>query len=120
MHTRWLILLLMISITAVAQHKDTLPHTAMQDSIAAQVAKLRQINADMDSLQAHQLERLKAEAMARDSANMARNMDAWVRQQKENDEKMKRQLWIKGSLFAVMLAVTIVGFVRRRKAKVQG
>jgi len=81
---------------------------------------MRQISADMDSLQAHQLDRLKAEAMQRDSANMVRTMNEFMERKRQEDERMKKQLWFKGGMFTFILAVTIVGVVRRRKQKVKG
>lgn len=92
----------------------------MQDSIAAGMVKLKQIQADLDSMNARQLQRLKAEAMVHDSINMVRGMDEFVRMQKEKDKKLTQQLWIKGSMFSLMLCVTIVGAVRRRKQKAKG
>jgi len=92
----------------------------MQDSIAAGMVKLKQIQADLDSMNARQMQRLKDQATVQDSASMARGLDALVRIQKERDKKLTQQLWIKGSMFTVMLCVVIVGAVRRRKQKAKG
>jgi len=92
----------------------------MQDSIAAGLTNLTQVQANLDSMQAKQLNHLKEEAMMRDSINMARGMDEFVRMQKEKDKRLTQQLWIKGCMFTIMLAVTIAGAVRRRKQKLKG
>lgn len=113
-------LLALNCLTVHAQHADTAIHTPMQGSIAAGMVKLKLVQANLDSMQARQLQRLRDEAMVRDSINMVRSMDEFVRMQKEKDQELTRQLWIKGSMFSLMLAVTIVGAVRRRKQKAKG
>jgi len=76
-------LLVLTSFTAYARQAETTVHTPMQDSIAAGAAKLKLIQANLDSMQARQLDRLKEESMVRDSINMVRGMDEFVRVQKK-------------------------------------
>lgn len=113
-------LLVIACLAAHAQHTDTLIHTPLQDSIDAGMGKLKQIQAKLDSINARQLQRLQNEAMVRDSINMIKGMDEFVRMQKEKDKKLTQQLWVKGGMFSVMLCVTIISTLRRRKQKAKG
>jgi len=112
--------LMLGAFAANAQHLDPLPASLSKDSLDKMVARTQQVKDNLDSLQAHQLEKLRSQQAADDSINLARNMDEYVRMQKEHDAQVKKQLWIKGSLFGVMLVVTVTGFVRRKRQKVKG
>lgn len=113
-------LLLLIYCMANAQHTDVLPHQQLKDTLDKQLAKLKKMSAELDSIQATQLQRLSEHAHNSDSTNMARGIDAFVRLKQGQDKKLTTQLWIKGSFFACMLAVTVVGFLRRKRQKVKG
>lgn len=112
------ILLLALCCTAVAQRADT-THAYTRE-IARQIDSFKKIQADMDTLQAQQLKRLTTEAMQRDSISMVNNLNSYMQQQREQNERIKKQLWLKGGIFAMMLVITVVGYVKRRWAKVKG
>ncbi len=107
-------------LTLHAQHKENPGPSALQDSIDKGLAKIKQMQARIDSVDKAQLQKLADKTAASDSANMARGLDEYMAEKKEQDKRMVKQLWIKGSVFVFMLGATIVGFVRRRKQKVKG
>lgn len=112
------ILLLALCCTAAAQRADTT--RAYTREIARQIDSLKKIQADMDTLQAQQLKRLTAEAMRRDSISMVNNLNSYMQRQRAQNERIKKQLWLKGGIFAMLLVITVVGYVKRRRAKVKG
>lgn len=113
-------LLLLAAAFAKAQHIDTLTNKISKDTLDKQIANMKKMQAKFDSMQAVQLQQLQDKAHVSDSINMARGLDEFVRLKAEQDKKLTTQLWIKGSFFVCMLAVTIVGFVRRKRQKVKG
>lgn len=113
-------MLLLGVYAANAQHLDTLPNKLSKDTLDKEIANMKKMQADLDSMQAVQLQRLSDKAHESDSINMARGLDEFIRMKKERDAQLTKQLWIKGSFFVCMLAVTIVGLIRRKRQKVKG
>lgn len=56
-------------------------------------------------------------ARARSQEQMNRNLDAFVRQQKEREKKEWQRAWMRIGLGMFFLVVLIVGMLRRRKKK---
>ena len=112
------VVFVLVAYTAQAQKKDTgLTRQLNDSSLQKGIQKTLQLQAQMDSNFKANLQALQDKQNVQDSINMIRNMDAFMAEKREQDKKMVRALWVKGGIFAVMLAGTIVGFTRQKRAK---
>lgn len=112
------VVFVLVTCTAQAQKKDTgLTKQLNDSSLQKGIQKTLQLQAHMDSNFKASLQAMQDKQNVEDSINMVRNMDAFMAEKREQDKKMVKALWVKGGIFAVMLAGTIVGFIRQKKAK---
>jgi septal ring factor EnvC (AmiA/AmiB activator) len=110
------ILCMLLSITTVAQDlsKDI---EKMQREIAKQRAALDSSQKVRDSLLLQGVKKNDSAEMARYMEQNTRNLDSFVKNMKEREQKQKLSNWMRIGAGLLFLAIGIYGVMRKRKPK---
>ena len=105
---RLLFVCLLFSVVAKAQVDEK----KIQDGIK----KLDTMNAQLNESMTRSMHAIDSMNMARTNEQMARNMDAFMAQRREQEKKDMQRVYWRLTFGGLMLVVLIVGMMRKKKA----
>jgi hypothetical protein len=108
---KYFTILLFITSTSFAQ-KDTTKFRVDLDKLKKQIDSSTKM---MDSLTNAQFKRMQDEELQRSMEQNSRNLDSFLRLQKEREAKQKKQMYIRLGIGVLFLGVLVVGLMRRRR-----
>lgn len=107
--------LLFLSFNGFSQyaHKDTPVQSQhiRNDELRRQVADSKQI---MDTLFNGTYKKIQDDAMKRSLEQNNRNLESFMAGQREQQEKLKKRMWLRIGLGILFLIIGIVGFTRKK------
>lgn len=104
--------ILFISITTLAQKRDTVYSTIDVEKLKKQVDSSTNM---LDTLFDNQLKGMQDKQLERTLEQNSRNLETFMQMQKERQEKEKRAMWIRLGVGVLFLGVLVFGIARRRK-----
>lgn len=117
MLTRTFIVVILLAFTLSTEAKKVVSQErpAERLNIDSMNKVLLQQQAEFDSMQKENLARIESTEFARSQEQMSRNLDSFVAEQKEQQKKQLRNMYIRLGFGAAMLVILVVGLLRKRK-----
>lgn len=85
--------------------------------IKENMAKLDSQTRELNESMARSTHSIDSIIMVRSNEQMARNMDSFMAERREQDRRRLKQMYWRLGFGVLMMVVLVVGFVRRRKLK---
>jgi hypothetical protein len=108
-------LLFLSALCAMAQNSNDID--AMRRQVEKQRASLDSSRKRTDSLLLQQGKYFDSVNMANYMEQNTRNLNSFMKSMKEREKKENKRMWIRLGLGVFFLAILVVSFIRRRKAK---
>ena len=117
MLTRTFIVVILLAFTLSTEAKKVVSQEKPVErlNIDSMNKVLLQQQAEFDSMQKENLARIESTEFARSQEQMSRNLDSFVAEQKEQQKKQLRNMYIRLGFGAAMLVILVVGLLRKRK-----
>ncbi|MFN8298819.1 MAG: hypothetical protein U0T75_06920 [Chitinophagales bacterium] len=117
MLTRTFIVVILLAFTLSTEAKKVVSQEKPVErlNIDSMNKVLLQQQAEFDSMQKENLARIESTEFARSQEQMSRNLDSFVAEQKEQQKKQLRNMYIQLGFGAAMLVILVVGLLRKRK-----
>lgn len=117
MLTRTFIVIVLVVFTLTTEAKKVVSQERPIErlNIDSMNKVLLQQQAEFDSMQKKNLARIESTEFARSQEQMSRNLDSFVAEQKEQQKKQLRNMYVRLGFGAAMLVILVVGLLRKRK-----
>lgn len=117
MLTRTFIVVILLAFTLSTEAKKVVSQERPVErlNIDSMNKVLLQQQAEFDSMQKENLARIESTEFARSQEQISRNLDSFVAEQKEQQKKQLRNMYIRLGFGAAMLVILVIGLLRKRK-----